>query len=165
MEYSTSVCPVPDEQQPINEYQELRESWFFSWATHGWMQYVKPFVILWSLSWLIAGPVAATSFPVAKYPLKFFFSGAAGAMLVPLLTLIHLYSGWGYISDRLQKETIFYEESGWYDGQTWTKPDQVLQRDRLIVAYEIKPILLRLKQTFVLLAVVFLGCTIAWVVP
>jgi hypothetical protein len=29
-EVSVSTCPVPTEQQPVNEYQELKESWFFS---------------------------------------------------------------------------------------------------------------------------------------
>jgi hypothetical protein len=27
---SISVCPVPPEQRPVNEYQELKESWFLS---------------------------------------------------------------------------------------------------------------------------------------
>jgi len=50
-----------------------------------------------------------------------------------LLALVRLYLGW-YMCDRLISPTIFYEESGWYDGQTWTKPSEVLQR--LIVTYK-----------------------------
>lgn len=30
MESSVSVCPVPAEQQPLNEYEELKSSGFFA---------------------------------------------------------------------------------------------------------------------------------------
>ena len=87
MNPSVPVCPVPAEQQPLNEYQELKESWFFRWATLGLRSYLTPILILWLLSWLVAAPVAAVSFPVAKYPVQFLLSAAAGAMVVPMLTL------------------------------------------------------------------------------
>jgi hypothetical protein len=57
---------------------------------------------------------------------------------------------------------IFYEESGWYDGQTWIKPDEVVTRDRLIVSYSIQPILKRLRISFATLAVFFVAGTIVW---
>lgn len=164
MNYPTSVCPVPTEQQPLNEYQGLVDSWFYSWATRPWLPYLRPFLILWVISWLVVGPVAATSFPVAKCPVQFALSGVAGALLVPVLVLTRLYLGWLYVRDRLQREIVSYEESGWYDGQTWTKPPEVLQRDRLIVAYEIKPIMERLHQTFVVVALVLAGEIMAWAV-
>ncbi|HEY9663516.1 MAG TPA: CGLD27 family protein, partial [Allocoleopsis sp.] len=67
MPSSVSVCPVPREQQPINEYQDLKESWFYRWATLPLWSYVKPIVLLWSLSWVVAGPVAASSFMPTKH--------------------------------------------------------------------------------------------------
>ncbi len=163
MKSSISVCPVPAEQQPINEYQELSESWFFSWATLDLIRYLKPIVILWGLSWFLVGPVASVSFPFSKYPLQFLLSGMAGASVLPTLALLRLYLGWNYVCDRLLRETIFYEESGWYDGQTWTKPEEVLQRDRLIVTYQIQPILRRLKRTFAVIGVLCLSEVVVWV--
>ncbi|MBF2078783.1 MAG: CGLD27 family protein [Synechococcales cyanobacterium T60_A2020_003] len=162
MEYSTSLCPIPDEQQPLNEYQTLLGSWFYSWAVRSVFGYVKPFVILWLLSWLIVGPVAATSFPMSKYPVHFALSGMVGALLIPVLVLIRLYLGWVYVRDRLNREIVSYEESGWYDGQTWAKPPEILQRDRLIVSYEIKPILERLHRTFAVVALVLMVEVIVW---
>jgi hypothetical protein len=41
--------------------------------------------------------------------------------------------------------TITYEESGWYDGQTWIKTNEVLIQDRLIGVYEVFPILKKLQ--------------------
>lgn len=37
--------------------------------------------------------------------------------------------------------------AGWYDGQKWVKTPEVLARDRLAVAYEIRPAVARLKST------------------
>lgn len=162
MKSSVPVCPVPTEQQPINEYQDLKESWFFHWATLDLRGYLTPIVVLWVLSWLISAPVAAVSFPIAKYPVHFLLSGAAGGAVIPALALLRLYLGWNYVHDRLCKETIFYEESGWYDGQTWKKPNDVLQRDRLIVMYQIQPILRRLKRTFGFLVLLFVSGGVAW---
>jgi Conserved in the green lineage and diatoms 27 len=62
-----------------------------------------------------------------------------------------LYLGWIYVKNRLYGESIFYEESGWYDGQTWIKTPEILTRDRLLVSYEIQPIIQRIKNTFFIL--------------
>jgi hypothetical protein len=58
-----------------------------------------------------------------------------------------MLSGWSHVKQRLDSAKIFYEESGWYDGQTWEKPEADLAKDRLLVAYEIKPVLTRLQKT------------------
>lgn len=42
-----------------------------------------------------------------------------------------------------------YEETGWYDGQMWVKPPEVLARDRLLGSYKVKPVINLLKQTLV----------------
>lgn len=162
MDSSVSVCPVPDEQQPINQYQELQESWFFSWVTLDLKNYIMKLAWIWGWSWLVAGPLAAASFTPQKYLVHFLMCGAAGAGFFVVLTLLRLYLGWSYICDRLSSETIFYEESGWYDGQTWTKPPSVLTRDRLIVSYQIQPILQRLKRTSGILALFVAGGSLIW---
>lgn len=162
MDSSVSVCPVPDEQQPINQYQELQESWFFSWVTLDLKNYMLKLAWIWGWSWLVAGPLAAASFAPQKYLGHFLICGAGGAGFFVTLTLLRLYLGWSYICDRLLSETIFYEESGWYDGQTWTKPPSVLTRDRLIVSYQIQPILQRLKRTFGILALFVCGGSLIW---
>lgn len=164
MRSSAPVCPVPTEQQPIHEYQTLKESWFFRWATLDRGAYLKPILILWSCSWLLSAPVAMVSFPLAKQPLHFGLSAAAGAAVIPLLTLTQLFLGWSYIRNRLANPTVTYEESGWYDGQTWEKPDEVLQRDRLIVAYQISPILKRLRYTFAAILALFAVGGLIWFV-
>lgn len=157
-----SNCPVPKEQQPINEYEQLKESWFFGWTDQGWLIYLQKLAWVWAVSWLITGPISAASFPWKKYPGQFFLGGAAGAIFFVALVLLRLYLGWKYVSDRLESQTITYEESGWYDGQSWTKPAEVLTRDRLIVSYQIKPIMSRLQKSALAIGLWFLVTAIIW---
>jgi hypothetical protein len=159
---TTSTCPVPSEQRPLNEFQDLKESWFFRWATLELRGYMTPMIWIWGLSWLVFGPVAAVSFPPGKYLGHFLLSGSAGASLFLALVLLRLYLGWFYVRDRLLNQTVVYEESGWYDGQTWTKPPEVLTQDRLIVTYEIQPILQRLRRTFWVLGALLVSGGILW---
>jgi hypothetical protein len=157
-----SGCPVPFEQQPLNEYKELSNSWFFHWATLELSEYIKKLIWIWIWSWAIAGPVAAASFLPAKHLVQFLLMGAAGSSLFLSLVLLRLYLGWSYIRSRLSNSTVFYEESGWYDGQTWSKPLEIQTQDRLVVTYQVQPVLNRLKQTLGTLALLLLGGGLVW---
>ncbi len=162
MESSVSVCPVPAEQQPLNEYEQLKSSGFFRTATLDLREYSTKIGWIWVLWWIVAGPVAAASFAPGKQLAQFLLCGAAGASLGLSLALVRLYLGWSYVRDRLISPTIFYEETGWYDGQNWTKPQELLTRDRLIVNYQVKPYLKRLQITLGLLALLLLTGGIVW---
>jgi len=50
--------------------------------------------------------------------------------------------------------TVTYEESGWYDGQTWVKTNEVLIQDRLIGIYEVLPVINRLRTVMLTSTVV-----------
>ncbi|MFM7448060.1 MAG: CGLD27 family protein [Leptolyngbyaceae cyanobacterium] len=159
---SAIVCPVPPEQQPLNEYQELQASSFFCWPTLPLPDYIRKLVWIWVWAWVVAGPVAAASFSPPRHPVQFFLLATAGAGVFLLLTLLRLYLGWSYIHSRLTSPTVFYEESGWYDGQAWQKPSEVLTRDRLVVTYQVNPILRRLYQTFGSLAIALVVGGLVW---
>jgi Conserved in the green lineage and diatoms 27 len=155
---SISACPVPPEQLPLNEYEELKESWFFRWATLNPWRYGAKLLWAWVWSLAIAAPVAAASFAIAKHPAKFLLLSAGGSILFVLLMLMRLYLGWSYVGSRLMDTQVVYEESGWYDGQTWLKPTEVLTRDRLVVTYQIQPLLKRMQWTFgILIGILGIG--------
>lgn len=143
-----SACPVPLEQRPVNEYQELKDAWLFNWVMLDWPLYLKKLAWVWVISWIIFCPAAAASFPPGKSPGEFILGAATGASVVLALVLMRLSLGWYYIKSRLLSRTIFYEESGWYDGQTWLKTPEFLAQDQLIFTYQVQPILTRLQQTF-----------------
>jgi hypothetical protein len=158
----TQRCPVPKEQQPINEYQDVSGSWFYSWGSRHLSGYLRPVILLWCLSWVITGPMAAASFSPGKHPLPFVISAAMGAMVLPLLALLQLYVGWSHVGRRLRQDTVPYEESGWYDGQLWVKPEEVSNRDRLIMDYQVQPILQRIRHTIGVLAALLATGLVAW---
>lgn len=161
---ATQFCPVPQEQQPSYEYQELQESWFYRWATLDTGDYIKKLLWIGFATSMIAAPIAAVSFLPTQYPVKFAIATTDGMIFLMSLILFQLYVGWSHIRERLYQEKISYEESGWYDGQVWLKPDAMLTRDRLIVSYEIQPVIARLQKSFLfLLGIVGLGIIIWFV--
>ncbi|MEM7757555.1 MAG: CGLD27 family protein [Cyanobacteria bacterium P01_A01_bin.40] len=161
---TVNFCPVPQEQQPIYEYEQLKESWLFDWGTLAVGKYVRKiaWVILWSL--LIVAPLSMSIYTPIKNPFELALSSIIGVSLLTGLFLSRIYLGWQYIKNRLQSDRIFYEESGWYDGQTWLKPTAMLNRDRLIVSYEIEPIMRRLQKTYSLIILIIAGCSLIWFV-
>ena len=162
--FSVNFCPVPQEQQPINEYQNLKESWLFNWGTLAIGQYSRKvaWVSFWSL--IFVAPLSMSMYSLNKQPLEFTLSSLIGVCLLTGLFLSRIYLGWQYVKDRLKRDRIFYEESGWYDGQTWLKPANMLDRDRLIVSYEIEPILNRFHKTYGSIAGIIALCSLIWFV-
>lgn len=156
-------CPVPPEQQPLNEYEAMREAWLFRWATLPWPSYLLRLGVIWAIAISLTGPVAATSFPPHKGAIQFALSAAGGAAAFVVLVLLRLYSGWRYVQNRLNRATVIYEESGWYDGQEWTKHEEMLTRDRLVANYQVQPLIDRLHQTFGLLAIATVLGLATWI--
>ncbi|KAE9599941.1 hypothetical protein Lalb_Chr14g0367691 [Lupinus albus] len=158
-------CPVPLEQQPINEYQSLSTSFPFSWASGDVVEYGSRLVITGSAFAILVG------LPVAWYgtvgaesePLKRIVCGVCSGFFVVTLAVLRMYLGWAYVGNRLLSATVEYEETGWYDGRVWVKTAEVLARDRLLGSFSVKPVLSRLKTTLVILATSLLVCALVLV--
>jgi hypothetical protein len=147
------VCPVPQEQRPLQEYQQLCESWFFRWPIHSLGGLVAALGGGWILLLPIAIIVATGSVPLRHNPVQLVIAAAVAALLLPLLLLTRQWLGWSYVQRRLVREKIIYEESGWYDGQEWEKPLDWRQQDLLVAQHQVKPILVRLGQALTLVLV------------
>jgi len=147
----TTFCPVPIEQQPVNEYQELAQSWFFRWVTLSKWQFARKLAWVGSLSLFICAPISAASFPPQETIFPFLLCSLLGSSLFIGFVLIRLYLGWKYIADRLRKTKIVYEESSWYDGQVWEKPLEFYRRDQLILQYQVQPLIQKLQKSLLLL--------------
>nr|YP_010199415.1 hypothetical protein LK036_pgp092 [Gracilariopsis tenuifrons]UAD89273.1 hypothetical protein [Gracilariopsis tenuifrons] len=144
---SKKICPVPFDQQPLNEYFSLRSSWFFSWSTLTLNKYLIKIFNIFILLFIALIPLVLSivSSKISLY--KLFFLNIFVITLIFLLIFIRLYLGWSYVAKRLVSATVFYEESGWYDGQLWVKSSEVLIKDRLIVFYKVIPFLRRVKYS------------------
>lgn len=153
---------VPFEQRPVNEYSSLKDGPLYSWGELSPQSFFIRLGGLWLVTFTVLGvPVAAASFNPSREPLRFVLAAGTGTLFLVSLIVLRIYLGWSYVGDRLLSAVIPYEESGWYDGQMWVKPPEILARDRLLGSYKVKPVVALLKQTLVgtgalLVAAVFL---------
>ena len=151
-----SICPVPKEQQPTNEFIELSKSIIFSWPKTKKsliLILIKFWVGAFALFLLISSGSVYFKTSLIKYILLSFFS----SLSIPLLIIIRLYLGWKHVFKRLTSERVEYEESGWYDGQVWQKPLVLKEKESLIATIEVKPILNNLIQIFSIILVLALS--------
>ncbi|XP_009336064.2 protein CONSERVED IN THE GREEN LINEAGE AND DIATOMS 27, chloroplastic [Pyrus x bretschneideri] len=145
-----SEIEVPFEQRPVNEYSSLKDGALYSWGELGPGPFLLRLGGLWLVTFTTLGlPIAAASFNPSRDPLRFALAAGTGTLFVVSLIILRIYLGWSYVGDRLLSAVIPYEESGWYDGQMWVKPPEVLARDRLLGSYKVKPVIKLLKQTLV----------------
>lgn len=148
--YYKFSCPVPKEQRPINEYMELVQSNFFNWPFLPESLYRKKIVKAFLTCFIISFPFSSFFFSLSESPIKFVLVNSIISTLLLLLILIRVLLGWNYIKERLYNPTIFYEESGWYDGRIWVKSKNILVQDRLIHSYQVVPALKKLYQTLLI---------------
>nr|YP_010337701.1 hypothetical protein MW427_pgp140 [Sahlingia subintegra]UNJ17286.1 hypothetical protein [Sahlingia subintegra] len=149
MVLSRKSCPVPLEQQPLEEYYSLIVSDFFSLPAKDVKIY---FLFLLILSFAFTFFISLLFFPS-----KLFYSSDPELIITIFiiadcfasLLIIRLYFSWSYISKRLLSATVFYEESGWYDGQIWVKTTDVLIQDRLIAMNVCLPLINRIKASII----------------
>ena len=151
------ICPVPLNQRPLNEFNSIRNSWIISWPFLERIIFYRKL----TLSWLIITPVCLTISYGSDYLknnlFELIFISLTASLSFPILLLIRQWLSWVYIYKRLNSENIEYEESGWYDGQTWEKPIDWRAKDLLIAQYQIKPVLNHLEVIIVLLISSFIS--------
>lgn len=111
-------------------------------------EYTKRLGIVWASFFGFLGlPIALQSFDFSSQPFEVILSASLGSFLVVAAASLRIYLGWKYVGDRLMTATLEYEETGWYDGQFFVKPPEILTRDRLVGMYEVRPVMNRLKMT------------------
>lgn len=154
MSFSKNRCPVPFDQQPLNEFYALKNSCFFSFFGFKLSNYVYSVLSICFISTLLFTPLilANISFSWNLFLLDELFC----VILLLSLILVRLYLGWSYVIYRLFSATILYEESGWYDGQIWIKTPEMLTKDRLVGTYYVLPLLRRIQLTFIVLGIFLL---------
>ena len=151
------ACPVPPEQRPLEEFEQLSRSWFFSWPAGEFPHLRRALLISWLMLLPLSTLVASGSWTLRNDPARLVAAGAVAALVLPLLLLMRQWLGWTYVMKRLLAETVDYEESGWYDGQIWEKPLSWRERDLLVARYEVRPILGRLSRAMALATGLILG--------
>jgi hypothetical protein len=152
--YKKFYCPVPEEQLPLNEYLNLKNSLIF-WPIISLERYIIKLKFFNVFIFFFSIPIANNFYSFLEFPSKFLFLNYLIILVSNFLLLIKSYLGGIYIKERLNTSFVKYEESGWYDCKIWIKSVEVLKQDRLISYYKVLPVLNRLKQIIIYYTITF----------
>lgn len=157
------LCPVPEEQKPINEYIQLKENSFQSWQNFSFSQkLVILFAFLGLNSWSFVDlQIKYQTFNPNIFLEKFVINSLIIFTFLFFLVLIN-FLRWKQISTKFKRARIIYEEISWYDGQIWEKPFSVLKNDKLLNLIKIQPFLKQCFFVFFLLLVCFCFFSFVW---
>nr|WCH56143.1 hypothetical protein [Calliblepharis sp.] len=144
------ICPIPFDQQPLNEYLALKKSCFFAWSVLPFDKYINVIYTVFILSFILISPLVWIIVYNKNNLLQIFLYNTLTVTIIFILIFVRLYLSWSYVNKRLISATVFYEESGWYDGQIWIKTADSLTKDRLIGLYKVDPYIARIKYSLLL---------------
>jgi hypothetical protein len=143
-------CPVPKYQRPLTEYNDLKHSFTFSWTKKELHSFSKTLIIFLMFLVFFTSVIVTNNHGWEKNEITSLVQIITSTLGIFNLWILRLYLGWKYIYNRLMNATVTYEESGWYDGQTWVKTNEVLIQDRLVGTYEVLPIIERLRAVILI---------------
>lgn len=151
-ETSFGAEAVPEGQRPVNEYLDLLRQPLFGWASEesgnkGLL--IRLLAVYGVVFAAVCYPISGATFTQEGYMLQKIAASNVGALLLMLLLMVRLYSGWGYVGARLRSKNIEYEETGWYDGDIEEKTEEEKKRDLFLYQSNVQPVEDRLK-TFTL---------------
>ena len=144
------ICPVPQNQRPLNEFNTIRNSWIISWPLLKKSIFYRKLLFSWILITPISLIISYGSDYLKNNIFELTLISLTSSLVFPLLLLSRQWLSWIYIYKRLNSENIEYEESGWYDGQIWEKPIDWRAKDLLIAQHQVKPILSHLEKIIII---------------
>ena len=151
------ICPVPENQRPLNEFNSIRNSWIISWPFLERSIFYRKLILSWFFVIPISFTISYGSDHLKNNIVDLAFVSFTASLVFPILLLTRQWLSWLYIYKRLNSETIEYEESGWYDGQIWEKPIEWRSKDLLIAQHQVKPILNHLEIIIIILFSIILS--------
>jgi hypothetical protein len=135
------LCPVPENQKPINEYINIKENPLLNWINLPLKKYFLKIIT----GYLIIFPIFLTCFlnltPFSLLEILKIF------LISSTFVFLSIYVRWSSIYKKLTASRLFYEEASWFDGKIWEKPFFLIKNDKLLSALKIKPVLKRLLNT------------------
>lgn len=144
------LCPVPEDQKPINQYINLKENFFLKWTQIPIKKYIFQIFSLYFISFptFLIGFLNLTPFSLKEIETLFLISSTFFFLI--------LYFRWWEINQQLIQSQVFYEEASWFDGKNWQKPFFLIKNDKLLSSQKVSPILNRLFFTLLIHLLCFL---------
>ena len=111
------LCPIPDDQKPINEYINLKENDFTNLMLLSKKNYFSKIFINFLIGFVLVTPL---TFLFNVNSQLFLYNSFYSTSFLILNFFINL-SRWSQLLKRFRSSRLFYEEGSWYDGQYWEK--------------------------------------------
>jgi len=153
------LCPIPEDQKPINEYIDFKENSLTNWTKYSQKKYIKnifwAYFLFFSIFCLFSFNELLILFKKDLFDwllIKFVLS-----FLSLFFYLNFILFRWITINKKFQAPRIIYEEASWYDGQIWEKPFFLIKNDKLLSSQKIDPIIQRLVRTNLICLFIFIG--------
>ena len=143
------LCPVPEDQKPINEYIALQENFLTSWTTLSPKNYEKRIRSFLFFSFLLTSMFQLDKFQGIYYIFDWVLQTLRLSTGFAIAVILVILSRWLQIKYRFQQARLFYEEASWYDGQIWEKSLLLIKNDQLILSQRIQPIIERIKKSLI----------------
>ena len=144
------LCPIPEEQKPINEYISLKENSLTNWITLTKKEYlwtlIRGFFILFliCLTFTFEGTESITQI------IETIQITSICSLICLSILLCYVIINWKQVDNRFNTSRLIYEEGSWYTSEIWEKPISLIKNDKLISTQIIQPILNR-NTTFMIL--------------
>jgi hypothetical protein len=151
------LCPVPEDQKPINTYIGLKENQLTNWTTLSKKNYDKKLISFFSFFFVLVSFFRFSTLLDSRYLFDWLLINLAISLNFLFFLILVIFARWKQIEKEFNEPRLFYEEASWYDGQVWEKPFSILKNDKLISTQKIKPILERLSRTIFTLLSLNLG--------
>jgi hypothetical protein len=142
------LCPVPEDQKPINEYIGLKENLLTSWITLSIQNYNKKILSIFLGIFVFVSVFQIFSFQGIYYLFEWSLENFFLSNILLLFLFLIILSRWFQTYNRFESARLFYEEASWYDGQIWEKPLLLIKNDQLLKSQKIRPLLKRIQFTF-----------------
>lgn len=137
------LCPIPNDQKPINEYIGLRENTITNLLTLPIDRYKKKIITLFGALLIFFSFISLIFVQNNLIISDWFFNNFLLTFIFLNLFFILIFFRWTQLEEKLKISRLFYEEASWYDGQIWEKPVSIMKNDRLLASQKIKPLLNR----------------------
>lgn len=153
------LCPIPEDQKPINEYIDFKENILTNWTKFSQKKYIKTIFLTYLLFFSIFSLFSFNELVILFK--KDLFDWLLIKFLLSFLSLFFYLNfvlfRWITINNKFQTPRIIYEEASWYDGQIWEKPFFLIKNDKLLSSQKIDPIIQRLIRTNLICLFILLG--------
>jgi hypothetical protein len=137
------LCPIPEEQKPINEYIALKENNLTNWITLPKKQYLISVLRGFFTLFLICLTFTFETVESINQLLTTIQKTTFFTLLSLFFVVIYVISNWKQVDSRFNTSRLIYEEGSWYTSEIWEKPISLIKNDKLISTQIIQPILSR----------------------